>query len=142
MNENDVLSVIRAQEEAISNGDAQASVEAMSSDVVVFDLPPPLIYRGDQARDVQMIKAWLATWRYGVTVQLADPQIMVDGDLAVAFGLSRMTGTKTDGTQVDSWSRRTLVLLRIDGAWKIAHEHASFPMAMDGSGKAVTDLLP
>ncbi len=142
MNETDVLSVIRAQEEAISNGDAEASVEPMSADVVVFDLPPPLIYRGEQARDVQMIKAWLATWRDGVTVQLADPQIMIDGDLAVAFGLSRMTGTKTDGTEVDSWSRRTLVFRRIDGTWKIAHDHASFPLAMDGSGLAVTDLMP
>lgn len=142
MNETDVLSVIRAQEEAISNGDAEASVEPMSADVVVFDLPPPLIYRGEQARDVQMIKAWLATWRDGVTVQLADPQIMIDGELAVAFGLSRMTGTKTDGTEVDSWSRRTLVFRRIDGTWKIVHDHASFPLAMDGSGLAVTDLLP
>ncbi|MEO9737687.1 MULTISPECIES: nuclear transport factor 2 family protein [Alphaproteobacteria] len=142
MNETDVLSVIRAQEEAISNGDAQASVEPMSADVVIFDLPPPLIYRGEEARDVQMIKDWLATWRDGVTVHLADPQIMIDGELAVAFGLSRMTGTKTDGTEVDSWSRRTLVFRRIDGTWKIVHDHASFPLAMDGSGLAVTDLMP
>lgn len=67
---------------------------------------------------------------------------MIDGDLAVAFGLSRMSGIKTDGTKVDSWSRRTIVLRRIGGSWKIIHEHASFPMAMDGSGRAVTDLLP
>ncbi|WP_353042277.1 nuclear transport factor 2 family protein [Mesorhizobium sp. M1423] len=53
-----------------------------------------------------------------------------------------MTGIKTDGTKVDSWSRRTIVLRRIAGSWKIIHEHASFPMAMDGSGRAVTDLLP
>ena len=114
----------------------------MSPDVVVFGLPPPLVYSGEQARDIDMAAGWFATWRDGVTVHLADPQIIVDGDLAVVFGLSRMTGMKTDGIKVDSWSRRTLVLQRNDGAWKIVHEHASFPMAMDGSSRAVTDLVP
>ena len=142
MSEAEVLSVIRAQEEATSKGNAQAVVKALSADVVLFDLPPPLVYHADQARDIEVTRAWFATWRDGVTVHLADPQIMVDGDLAVAFGLSRMTGTKTDGTEVDSWSRRTLVLRRINGTWKIVHEHASFPMAMDGSGLAATNLLP
>jgi ketosteroid isomerase-like protein len=137
-----VLSVIRAQEGATSKGNARANVDALSADAVVFDLQPPLIYQGDQARDIEALEAWFATWRDGVTVHLADPQIIIDGDLAVAFGLSRMTGIKTDGTKVDSWSRRTVVLRRSVGVWKIVHEHASFPMAMDGSGRAVTDLLP
>jgi ketosteroid isomerase-like protein len=142
MSEKEVLSVIRAQEDATAKGDARATIDAMDEDVVVFDLPPPLAYRGKQARDMDGINAWFETWRNGVTVHMADPQLMIDGDLAVAFGLSRMTGMKTDGTKVDSWSRRTIVLRSIDGSWKIVHEHASFPMAMDGSGRAVTDLLP
>ncbi|WP_161601153.1 YybH family protein [Neoaquamicrobium microcysteis] len=142
MSEKEILAVIRAQEEATANGDARATIGVMDADVVVFDLPPPLAYRGEQARDVEGINAWFATWRNGVTLHMADPQFIIDGDLAVAFGLSRMTGMKTDGTNVDSWSRRTIVLRRIGGSWKIVHEHASFPMAMDGSGRAVTDLLP
>ena len=142
MPERQVLSVVRAQEDAMAKGDARATIDAMDAAVVIFDLPPPLAYRGEQARDIEGIDAWFATWRDGVTVHMADPQFMIDGDLAVAFGLSRMTGTKTDGTKVDSWSRRTIVLRRAAGSWKIVHEHASFPMAMDGSGRAVTDLLP
>jgi len=142
MSEQEVLSVIRAQELATAKGDAGAAVDAMVADVVVFDLAPPLAYRGEQARDIEGINAWLETWRNGVTVHMADPQFIINGDLAVAFGLSRMTGVKIDGTKVDSWSRRTIVLRRIAGSWKIVHEHASFPMAMDGSGRAVTDLLP
>lgn len=142
MSESEVLAVIRAQEAATAKGDAYATVAAMDADVVIFDLPPPLAYRGDQARDVEGINGWFATWRDGVTVHMSDPQVIIDGDLAVAFGLSRMTGTKTDGTKVDSWSRRTIVLRRFNGSWKIIHEHASFPMSMDGSNRAVTDLLP
>jgi ketosteroid isomerase-like protein len=142
VSEKEVMSVIRAQEDATAKGDARATVDVMGEDVVVFDLPPPLAYRGEQARDIEAINNWFATWRNGVTVRMANPQFIIDGDLAVAFGLSRMTGMKTDGTKVDSWSRRTIVLTRIAGSWKIVHEHASFPMAMDGTGRAVTDLLP
>jgi ketosteroid isomerase-like protein len=142
MSEAEILSVIRAQEDAIGRGDARSSFEAMSADVVVFDLPPPLEFQGEQARDVEGINSWFATWRDGVTVRLYEPQIIIEGDLAVAFGLSRMTGVKTDGTAVDSWSRRTVVLMRIAERWKIVHDHASFPMAMDGSGRAMTELLP
>ena len=142
MSEKEVLSVIRAQEAAIARGDACATVDAMDADVVVFDLPPPLAYRGEKARAIEGINTWFATWRDGVTVHMAEPQFMIDGDLAVAIGLSHMSGMKTDGTEVDSWSRRTLVLRRIAGSWKIVHDQASFPMAMDGSGRAVTDLLP
>jgi ketosteroid isomerase-like protein len=137
-----IMSVIRAQEDATVRGDAQAIVGPMSHEVVLFDLPPPLVYRGAQARDVEGINRWLATWCDGVSVHLAEPQVLTEGDLAVVFGLSRMTGTKIDGTNVDSWSRKTVVLRRSAGAWKIIHEHSSFPMAMDGSGRAVTDLTP
>ncbi|WP_338720426.1 nuclear transport factor 2 family protein [Devosia sp. XK-2] len=137
-----IMSVIRAQEGATCRGDVQAIVEPMSDEIVLFDLPPPLVHRGVQARDIEEIKRWLATWTNGVCVRLEESQILTEGDLAVVFGLSRMTGTKLDGTTVDSWSRRTVVLARSAGAWKIVHEHSSFPMAMDGSGRAVTDLTP
>ena len=88
MSEKEVLSVIRGQEDATAKGDARANVDVMDADVVVFDLPPPLVYRGEQARDIEGINAWFATWRHGVTVHMADPQLIIDGDLAVAFGLS------------------------------------------------------
>jgi ketosteroid isomerase-like protein len=38
--------------------------------------------------------------------------------------------------------RGTVGLRRIDGRWKITHEHASVPFYMDGSYKAAVDLQP
>ena len=61
MDEAAVLSVIRAQEEATSRGNAGANVDALSADAVVFDLPPPLVYQGNQARDIEALEAWFAT---------------------------------------------------------------------------------
>lgn len=138
----EIMLVIRAQEDATARGDASAIIHPMSEEVVVFDLPPPLAYRGAQARNLEEINRWLGTWRDGVSVRLTNPQVLMEGDLAVVFGLSRMSGIKLDGTRVDSWSRRTIVLRRSTETWNIVHEHASFPMAMDGSGRAVTDLTP
>ncbi len=140
--EQDILALIRSQEEANRASDAKAVIAPLAEDAVVFDLPPPLAYVGADARHAQGLEAWFDSWRGPVSVELADPQIWVDGDLAVAFGLSRMRGEKKDGGPVDSWNRRTIVLRRIDGRWQIAHEHSSYPMMMDGSGKAATDLSP
>ena len=46
------------------------------------------------------------------------------GDLAVAWGLNRMT---LDGTE--NWSRGTRVFARRDVRWQMIHQHVSFPLA-------------
>lgn len=137
-----VLEIIRRQEEANAWGDAEGAVRPLANDAVVFDLPPPLLSRGADARDADGPRAWFKTWQDGVTMHLQDPTVIVEGDLAVVFGLSSMKGTKVDGAVVDSWNRRTVVLRRQGDAWFIIHDHSSYPMAMDGSGLAVTDLKP
>jgi ketosteroid isomerase-like protein len=38
--------------------------------------------------------------------------------------------------------RMTLGCKRIDGRWRIAHEHVSVPFHMDGSYKAAIELKP
>jgi len=53
-----------------------------------------------------------------------------------------MTGTRTNGEETDVWVRQTLCLRRLEGAWKITHEHTSVPFYMDGSDKAALDLKP
>jgi ketosteroid isomerase-like protein len=140
MSQSDVLETIRSQEQATARGDAQGVVDHMSPSVVTFDLPPPLQSRGDFARNADALEGWFATWRDGVKTTLEDPKVLIDGDLAVVFGLSRMVGTKTDGTVVNSLNRRTVVLQREAGTWRIVHDHNSFPTAMDGSGRSLTDL--
>ncbi|MGH3157151.1 MAG: nuclear transport factor 2 family protein, partial [Streptosporangiaceae bacterium] len=40
------------------------------------------------------------------------------------------------------WYRSTLGLRRLDGEWRIVHEHTSTPFYMDGSLRAATDLRP
>ncbi len=137
-----ILAVLRDQEAATARGDAAGAVAPLSDYAVVYDLPPPLEYRGTAARDTVGLEQWFATWRDGVTVELTNPTVLVEGDLAVVFGLSRMRGTKTDSGHVDIWNRRTTVLQRRDGVWRIVHDHSSYPMLMDGSSRAALNLKP
>jgi ketosteroid isomerase-like protein len=62
--------------------------------------------------------------------------------VAYAYGLQRMTGTKTDGEKVELWFRATACFRRNKGQWRITHMHNSVPFAMDGSDKALLDLKP
>ena len=137
-----ILSVLRAQEAATARSDTAGVLAAFAEDVVLYDLPPPLETRGSAADGARNLDAWFATWENGVTVELAAPTMLVDGDLAVVFALSRMRGVKKGAGPVDQWSRRTVVLARRGNDWCIVHDHGSFPMMMDGSGRAATDLKP
>jgi ketosteroid isomerase-like protein len=138
----EILALLRAQEAATARGDAQGVIAPLADDLVTYDMPPPLEYRGAGQPYADGLAKWFDTWDGPVRVELADPTIIVDHDLAIVFGLSRMQGLKKDSGPLDAWNRRTVALQRREGAWKIIHEHSSFPMEMDGSGRAATDLKP
>jgi hypothetical protein len=48
----EILALLRAHDEAIARGDAAFVIAPMSPDIVSYDLPPPLEYRGDEVRNV------------------------------------------------------------------------------------------
>jgi ketosteroid isomerase-like protein len=74
--------------------------------------------------------------------EVRDFSVTTGDDIAFCHGFVRISGTKTDGGENSVWARQTLCLRKIDGAWKITHEHTSVPFYMDGSFKAAVDLAP
>jgi uncharacterized protein (TIGR02246 family) len=137
-----ILELIKARNAAVYDGDAKRAVAIMAKNVVAYDLQPPLQITGEAARDVDAMAAWLATWDGPVEIEMRDPVVAVDGDIAFAHGLSRMYGTKKGSGTGALWFRTTLCFRRTDGEWSVVHEHNSVPMKMDGSGLAATDLKP
>lgn len=134
--------MVDARGTALANANVEAVVEPLAQDAVVYDLQPPLAFVGAAARDADGLHTWLKTWESPPRVELRDPQILLDGDLAVVYGLSRMRGKKIEEGLVDLWFRTTLVCRRSRSGWTIVHEHNSVPMKMDGSGLAAIDLEP
>jgi ketosteroid isomerase-like protein len=136
---NVIAEAIRARAGAIAAKDASAVASYYASDVVAFDLAPPLKTTGF---DRKALEAWFATWDGPIGYEITDQHLDASGALAVARSLNHMTGKKIGGEQVDLWTRSTVCFRKEGNRWLVTHVHSSVPLTMDGSGKAATDLKP
>jgi ketosteroid isomerase-like protein len=137
-----VRALLEARVEALRAKDARRFVAAFDSSIVKFNLAPPLRDSGPTVLDPAGLQWWLDTWDGDLLVDLAELTITVDGSVAFCHCLEHIRGTRTDGEHADMWTRSTLGLRKIDGAWKITHEHNSAPFYMDGEGRPALDLQP
>ena len=99
--EDAICDLLDAFTRALYNKDAAGAIAPFADDVVAFDLAPPLQLGPDVMRDAAHLEEWFATWNGPIVSEPAERTIVVDGDVAYAYGLQRMTGTKTDGEEVD-----------------------------------------
>jgi len=67
----------------------------------------------------------LKTLKTKRNVQLRHPEVEVYGNVAVVTGYTVGTITSPDGTARPIANRRTVVLIKQGGQWKIAHRHLS-----------------
>jgi uncharacterized protein (TIGR02246 family) len=117
---------------------ADAIVESYAPDAVIYDLAPPLGRRGMTREGVA---TWLAGWDGPILIDARDVSLIVDGDLACVSALNRMRG-RQGGEDQDLWFRTTMCLRKMNGEWRIVHDHSSVPFYMDGSYRAAVDLKP
>lgn len=118
---------------------ADLALKHVVPDVVSYDLDPPLQHIGPNKAAMEN---WFASWEGPIAWAMGDLTVEVGGDLALAYGLAHMTGTKKGGGKADLWHRVTVGLARRGGEWKVIHQHSSVPFLMDGSDKAALDLKP
>jgi ketosteroid isomerase-like protein len=120
---------------AMREKDADRLAACHRPGAVVYDLAPPLAGTFDRERT----RAWFAGKAGGsMDYEFRDVEVELAGDLAVAYGLTRMG----DGATFELWFRTTLVLRETGGSWQIVHAHESTPFHMDGSLRAAVDLTP
>ena len=136
-----VRRLIGSWAEAMRAKDVEVTLSHYGREVVSFYLAPPLKYVGAQSLR-ESLTAWFPTFQGAVGYEVRDLSVTADQNLAFCRSLNRISGARTDGTTTEVWIRMTLCCRKIDGAWKIVHEHASVPFYMDGSYKAATDLSP
>jgi ketosteroid isomerase-like protein len=138
--ESEVGALLDIRSEAFRAKDIDRVMSIYSSDIVYFDLVPPLRYTGAAAlRD--RFQDWFSRWESSIGQDLRDVSILVGGDVAAAHMLIRTSGTLKDGRDVGYWVRTSNSFQRSNGAWLITHEHVSLPVDI-ASGSAVMDLMP
>lgn len=140
--EETVRRYVMKRADAMHTGDTKTLCQGYTDDAVVFDLAPPLVRPLGATGDVDRMQAWFDGKGGSVWSEVRDLQVTVDGGLALCTSLVSL-GAPADSPQPFAlWSRSTLGLRRLEGAWRIIHEHRSTPFYLDGSFRAATDLTP
>jgi ketosteroid isomerase-like protein len=109
-------------------------------EIVVFDLAPPLQYKGIDAYRKNWTD-WFPSFRGPVGYDIRDLSVTTAGDVAFCNSLNRITGTRTSGDNADVWVRATVGLRKTGGQWMIIHEHFSVPINME-TFEGALDLEP
>lgn len=126
---------------AIRDKDVERALSHYASDVVSFDLAPPLDYRGTEAIR-KSLEEWFPTFHGPVGYEIHNLSVTVGEEVAFSRSLNRITGRRTNDEDTDVWVRVTICCQKSGGKWLITHEHASVPFYMDGSYRAAVDLRP
>jgi ketosteroid isomerase-like protein len=92
----------------------------------MFDVPPPVLSRG--------LDAYMATWETffasaekPVSFAFHDVEVTCSADVAFATAVGRCVNIDTDGKREPLEFRLTMGLRKIDGKWRVVHEHHSLP---------------
>jgi uncharacterized protein (TIGR02246 family) len=128
--ESQIKALIEAWADAVRRHDLSGIVAHHERDIVMFDVPPPLQSRGMDAYK----KTWDLFFRYYKPSQAFDiEEIAVTAGEEVAFAIAIMrcgSGTSSGPAEAGGFLfRLTIGLRKIDGDWRITHEHHSVPSA-------------
>jgi len=135
-----IRELIERRVEAIRVKDVEGSTSMMTPDYLLFDVIEPLRSNGAKAAS-DRAGEWFATFRGPIGYEIKDLQIAAGSEIAFSHGLNHVSATKTDGSPLDMWWRSTVCYRKIDGAWRITHEHNSVPFNVT-NGKASLGLKP
>jgi ketosteroid isomerase-like protein len=138
--EAEIRGIMGARVAAVRAKDLDGLIAHHADDVVSYDLLEPLQYRGREAVR-QRARQWFDGYDGPMAYQILGLQVEAAFDVAFCHGLHHVRGTARDGRQIDMFWRATQGFRRIDGEWRIVHEHGSLPFDM-ATGKVSFDLEP
>jgi ketosteroid isomerase-like protein len=138
--QSEVSALFDNRSEAMRLKDIDCLMALYATDVVYFDLVPPLQYVGWDALRARS-SHWFEGWAGLIGMGTRDLKMWASGDTAAASMLLRASGTRTTGHEVGYWVRTTNCCQRLDDRWLITHEHVSLPVDFE-TRSAVMDLVP
>jgi ketosteroid isomerase-like protein len=120
--------------------DLDGIMSIYAPDIVSFDAIARLQFKGaDEYR-----KHWETCLSFGqgpIIFEMHELDITASDDVAFSHCLNWCGGTDESGEEKASWMRATVCWRKLNGKWKVVHEHYSAPFDME-TGKAMFDLKP
>ena len=138
--EQELRDLVAERVAAVHAKDAGTLAAHPADDVITFDVLPPLNSRGKEVV-VEHMQAWFDGYPGDIGYEVSQLEVAADGDLGFCSFLYHVNGTLTSGDEVDMWVRATLCCRRIDGNWRIVHDHESVPFD-PSTGQAQLGLPP
>lgn len=138
--EAEIRELVNCWMKALRAKDINGLMSNYAPDVLTFDIVPPLQYRGADSYRKNW-EAWFPTFQGPIGYEIRDLSITTGDDVAFCHCINRISGTRTNGDETDTWVRATVCYRKIDGKWMVTHEHISVPFDME-SGRASVDLKP
>jgi uncharacterized protein (TIGR02246 family) len=127
-----IRNLIERWAEAVHSGEMDRVLADHADDIVMFDVPPP--YEG-----VRGIEAYRETWppffewqARGASFEIVSLEVTAGDEVAWAHALLRCGMPQELADNPDNRLRLTLGLRKEHGRWVVAHEHHSFPLAVEG----------
>ncbi|UGY13898.1 YybH family protein [Bradyrhizobium septentrionale] len=117
----EIRAIIESWADAVRRHDYPSVLAHHDQDIVMFDVPPPLQSRGlDEYR-----KTWDLFFKYNRPSYAFDiEEIAITAGADVAFAVAVM---RCGAPQSTFQFRLTIGLRKVDGSWRITHEHHSVP---------------
>ena len=144
--ETEILELIERYTQAVRRKDLATIKTFYAENSVAFDMLPPLRYQ-DNAKYFDLWAECFGHTSGNLGYEVKDVVIKADGSIAFAYYLIHLTANGKDDScsgetqQIDTWYRTTSCYQKINGKWKIVHEHTSVPIDVM-EDKPCMDLKP
>lgn len=114
--------------DAIKAHDLPTLRTVYAEDIVSFDVQPPLQHVGVAAKEKNWVDAF-TTFERPLEYEIRDLEITMGEDLAFVHGFNRLSGKLRNGPATSgTWVRWTACFKKIDGDWRVVHDHVSAPI--------------
>lgn len=124
--EMDIQALIERWAKAVRDEDRAGIRADHDSEILMYDVPPPFSSQG--------LEAYMATWETffsraekPVAFDLHDLKITAGTDVAFATATGRCVDIDPAGKREKLEFRLTMCLQKINGRWRVMHEHHSLP---------------
>lgn len=127
---------IEAYWKAVRAGDLDTITTFYADSIIAYDMMPPLKFDNlKRYKEAAWKQCFTDAFRFPIVYDYKEDSFQVFGDSALMYGEVHMIGTfKEGGDKTESRLRNTTFFQKVDGDWKIIHEHNSVPLDMNMKG--------